>query len=89
MAFETRNLSVIAYANGFTLWHYATPDSAGDVDTTGYFDDASDMLRPGDMIIANCNTGGPVVSGFFHVSASGPGTVDVDDLTGVGGVDTD
>ena len=23
MAFQNKNLSVIAYANGFTLWHYA------------------------------------------------------------------
>lgn len=24
MAFKNRNFSVLAYANGFTLWHYAT-----------------------------------------------------------------
>ena len=53
--FKARNLSVLAYANGFTLWHYITPDFAADVDTAGYFADARDMLRVGDIIIANTN----------------------------------
>jgi len=50
--FKARNLSVLAYANGFTLWHYITPDLAADIDTSGYFADARDMLRVGDFIIA-------------------------------------
>ena len=53
MAYKSDNLSVLAYANGFTLWHYTTPDAAGTVDTAGYFDDAADMLRTGDMVLAN------------------------------------
>ncbi len=28
MAFQTKDLSVLAYANGFTLWHYTTDDPA-------------------------------------------------------------
>ena len=28
MSFKNRNLSVIAYANGFTLWHYRANDDA-------------------------------------------------------------
>ena len=28
MAYATRNLSVLAYANGFTLWHYESADGA-------------------------------------------------------------
>ena len=28
MAFQTKDLSVLAYANGFTLWHYTTADPA-------------------------------------------------------------
>ncbi len=54
MAFNTGNLSVLAYANGFTLWHYR---SATDTDAAmagaGYFNDASDLLRPGDMLALN------------------------------------
>ena len=33
MAFAIRNLSVLAYANGFTLWHYkAGKDRLGQVE---------------------------------------------------------
>ena len=28
MAFESKDLSVLAYANNFTLWHYTTIDAA-------------------------------------------------------------
>jgi hypothetical protein len=51
MAFTTNNLSVLAYANGFTLWHYRTLDAS--IDGPGYFDDAADFLRAGDIILAN------------------------------------
>ena len=50
MPFDTRDLSVLAYANGFTLWHYKTDDRS--IDQSGYFDPASELLRAGDMILA-------------------------------------
>jgi hypothetical protein len=59
------------------------------VDTSGYFDDAADMLRVGDMILANTGSGGALVSGILHVSSNTGGVVDVDDLTQVGSADTD
>ena len=89
MAFKSKDLSVIAYANGFTLWHYTTPDAAEDVDTTGYFNLAADMLRIGDMILANTDTGSGFASGILHVSSNSDGIVDVDDLASVGPADTD
>ena len=61
MAYLSKNLSVLAYANGFTLWHYTTPDTAAAVDTAGYFNSASEMLRVGDMILANVETEGTPV----------------------------
>lgn len=88
MAYKSRDLSVIAYANGFTLWHYTTTDTAATVATEGYFNDASDMLRVGDMVLANTDTDGSLASGILHVSANSGGTVDVDDLTAVGASDT-
>jgi hypothetical protein len=51
MAFLARELSVLAYANGFTLWHYRT--GMDDLLTPGYFDSAQELLREGDQIIAN------------------------------------
>jgi hypothetical protein len=55
MAFLARELSVLAYANGFTLWHYRT--AADDLLTPGYFDSAQELLREGDQIIANTASG--------------------------------
>jgi hypothetical protein len=89
MAYLSKNLSVLAYANGFTLWHYTTPDTAAVVDTAGYFNAASEMLRVGDMIFANVETGGTMKGGIFLVNANAAGVVDVADITSVGGTDTD
>ena len=89
MAFSSKDLSVLAYANGFTLWHYTTVDLATDVDTSGYFDDASDIVRVGDMIMANVDTDGTPASGIFLINANAAGVVDVADMTTVGGADLD
>ncbi|MCE2510391.1 MAG: hypothetical protein J4G10_05375 [Alphaproteobacteria bacterium] len=89
MAFKPQDLSVIGYANGFTLWHYTTEDAAAAVDTAGYFDAAVDVLRVGDMILANVATGGTMAAGIFLVSSNTGTIVDVDDITAVGGTDTD
>jgi hypothetical protein len=89
MAFKSRDLSVLAYANGFTLWHYTTVDAASVVDTTGYFNAASDMLRVGDMILANLDTDGTPAAGILLVASNAAGVVDVADLTAVGLADTD
>ncbi len=89
MAFESKNLSVLAYSNGFTLWHYATTDVASDVDTSGYFNDAADMLRTGDMVMANVDTGGTPAAGIFLVSSSTGSAVDLADITAVGSANAD
>lgn len=89
MAYQSKDLSVLAYANGFTLWHYVTADAAADVDTAGYFNPAVDMLRAGDIVIANVETGGTPKAGLFFVSQASAGVVDVNDLTQVGAADAD
>lgn len=89
MAFVQKNLANLAYANGFTLWHYTTTDAAADVDTSGYFNAAATMLRKGDMIMANTATGGTMVSGIFVVDSVSGGVVDVKDMTTIGSADTD
>ena len=50
MAFDIKDLGVLAYAHGFTLWFYKTDDPADSVQEPGYFAGASDMLRVGDRI---------------------------------------
>ena len=53
MSFRSADLSCLAYANGFSHWHYRTNDSAADAQSPGYFDAASRMLRVGDIILVN------------------------------------
>lgn len=89
MAYASKDLSVLAYANGFTLWHYTTIDLAIDVDTLGYFSAASDMVRVGDIIIANVDTDGTPGSGLYLINANALGVVDAADMTAIGAVDTD
>ncbi len=62
MSFALRSLSVLAYANGFTLWHYKTrEDALATVGRPGYFDDAVDMLAGGDMLLVSTQEGGRVL----------------------------
>lgn len=59
MAFSLRNLSVLAYANGFTLWLYkASSEERASVGAPGFFDDAGDMLAGGDMVMVSARDGG-------------------------------
>ena len=89
MAFQSKDLSVIAYANGFTLWHYATEDLDTVVDGSGYFDEATDMLRKGDILIANTDTDGTFKTGLLAVVSNLNGVVDVSDLTALSTTNTD
>jgi hypothetical protein len=63
MAFTLRNLSVLAYANGFTLWHYKSgTDAFAQASNEGYFADAADLLRPGDMVMLSGTEGGKIAT---------------------------
>lgn len=63
MAFAVRNLSVLAYANGFTLWHYKAGDDAlASVGGRGFFDSAADMLASGDMLMVSAADGARVLA---------------------------
>jgi hypothetical protein len=63
MAFSLRNLSVLAYANGFTLWHYkAGNDNFIQAMGQGYFADAADLLSVGDMVMLTGTEGGRIAS---------------------------
>ncbi len=75
MSYTSSDLSVLAYANNFTLWHYTTVDSA--VSTGGYFNSAASMLRIGDMIVVNIDTDGTPSTKFYIVTANTGSTVTV------------
>jgi hypothetical protein len=72
MPYISSDLSVLAYANNFTLWHYTTIDSA--VTGAGYFNSAAAMLRVGDLIVVNIDTDGTPSTKFYIVTAN-TGTV--------------
>lgn len=59
MAFSLRNLSVLAYANGFTLWLYKSgSDDHHTIAKNGFFEEAGDMLAGGDMVMVSARDGG-------------------------------
>ena len=59
--FEYAKISVLAYANGFTLWHYKC--GADDHITEFFFEAAADLLTVGDIIIfSGASSGAGIVS---------------------------
>jgi hypothetical protein len=53
MAFQNKNLSVIAYANRFTLWHYAANETLATITASGYFNAVKTLMNSGDIVIVN------------------------------------
>ena len=63
MEFSVRDLSVLAYANGFTLWHYKAGVSGFDAAAApGFFDPAADLLASGDMVLVSSPEGGRILT---------------------------
>lgn len=89
MAYQSQNLSAIAYANGFTLWHYRTADAASLIDDAGYFDRAGDMLRVGDFIFVNAGLGTTPTHGVVVVVGTRDGSIDVANLSPFAGLNAD
>jgi len=79
MSYKSSDLSVLAYANNFTLWHYTTTDAA--VTGAGYFNGSSDMLRVNDLIITSLDTDGTPSTVFYIVTGNTGGTVTVSAFT--------
>jgi len=57
MAFQNKNLSVIAYANGFTLWHYKENATLAAITASGYFASVKTLMNTGDIILINGSNG--------------------------------
>lgn len=55
MAFQNKNLSVIAYANGFTLWHYRAAETMATITASGYFNAVESLMNTGDLVIINAS----------------------------------
>ena len=91
MAYTHPSLHRVGPANSDapTIWTYSTTDTAATVDSAQYFNDAVEDLTVGDFIFAATDTGGTPAYGIFVVSSNDGTDVDVDDITTVGGTDTD
>lgn len=60
--FAVRDLSVLAYANGFTLWHYKLgPKTVSNATAPGFFNESSGMMAVGDMILVSGFSGASVL----------------------------
>lgn len=81
--YKSKDLSVLSYANGFTLWHYVTADSVDGVNGPGYFDDAAHMLRTGDMILVNAGEDATPSAVLLLVASNAGGAIQVSNMTAV------
>lgn len=77
MSYNAKNFSVMAYANGFTLWNYTTEDTLETVKGTGYFNDISPFAKKGDMILTNASAQSSIEPAILSVSALSDGSVTV------------
>jgi len=72
------------------LFTYKTADSAATVDTSGYFNEVSQMLEVGDIIYrVTPLSGTPTAVGQHVVMSNASGVVDVSDTTALTLTDTD
>ncbi len=68
------------------LYVYTTTEAHTAVDASGYFNDLSDTLVVGDMIIVHGATGGTRTVTMHIVVSNASGVVDISDGTTVGAV---
>ena len=76
MSFEPESLNVLAYADGFTLWHDRSgADSLASLTSSegAYFAPASELLRRGDIVFVSARDGTRIAC----VGSVSPDSVDV------------
>lgn len=74
-----------------SIWSYATADTKATVDTAGYFNSASKLVKVGDLIYAltGAGSGGTLAAALLVVNSNSGGVVDVVDGTAITMTDTD
>ncbi len=80
MSYNAKNFSVMAYANGFTLWNYSTEDDLTAVKGSGYFNEIAPFARKGDMILANTSVESTLAPAILSVASVEDGAVSVSAL---------
>ena len=62
MTCQVRNLSVLNYVQGFTLWHYkAGNNTLAEVTSPNFFNTANALFSPCDMVIVSAADGGRIL----------------------------
>ena len=101
MTVNMKYLSLMGYVGqgaGVRHWSYVTADTLASVDTAGYFNDASAMMKPGDLVYTtvvntlaafDAGTHTSTTGGVALVNSVSAGVVDIADHTVFGGTDTD
>lgn len=84
MTFSTTGFSAIGSSkagNAPSLYSYRTTDAIADVNTSGYFNSISSILKAGDFILCVTSTGTTAVASMVYVLTNASGVVDVSDGT--------
>lgn len=91
MAYTPADLQAVGAqpGNSPTLWSYTTVDTQADVNTSGYFNDASAILSVGDLIYGYVDSDGTPAAVLFYVLSNASGVVDVNDGTVLAATDSD
>ena len=88
MAFSLSGLQQVGPGgNAPRIWVYSTTDAITTVNTSGYFNDASDVLQVRDVILV-CDTSTPTTN-WVNVLSNASDVVDVSDGTAIVETDTD
>lgn len=78
-----KDLNVLAYANGFTLWHYQTPaQNPENPLPSNAFDAVATLVRPGDVIMVSNSAPGRSTAKLLVVGAIKDGAVTMASLSG-------
>lgn len=76
--------------NAPQIFAYKTTDAHAAVDTSGYFNSAAGVLKPGDVILVTVMSGASVSTAGFHVVLTNTGSVvNVSDVTALTVTNTD
>lgn len=66
MSFIYKDLSVLSYANGFTLWRYITKDNIETVMQDNYFKSVKNLANENDIIIVNASNDTRFIVVYFE-----------------------
>ena len=92
MAYDSIGFATVAASkagNAPSVYTYATADAIADVNTEGYFNSLSTVLKIGDLIYCVTSTGTTAVATLAVVRSNASGVVDIDNGTTLAATDGD